>query len=154
MINGKESSIAKAIANVEFWKWKRQDNNTASRRVRFRRRIHGIGVNAHVHRITNHLGCINLQPKPRGDAVIFPHLFPEYERQVICTLNLQSWLPAELHPEINHLLLVGFGQVVCLPVRPQNVEGARLVRRVHVPVRKIPRLKSRRKQPNLSLRCH
>lgn len=25
-------------------------------------------------------------------------------------LNLQSWLPLELHPEINHLL-VGFGQV-------------------------------------------
>ena len=25
-------------------------------------------------------------------------------------LNLQSWLPTELHPEINHML-VGFGQV-------------------------------------------
>lgn len=25
-------------------------------------------------------------------------------------LNLQSWLPTELHPDINHML-VGFGQV-------------------------------------------
>ncbi|OJT02031.1 Endonuclease III -like protein [Trametes pubescens] len=51
-------------------------------------------------------------------------------------LNLQSWLPLELHPEINHLL-VGFGQVrltvaqhcaaaahahpqmICLPVGPK-----------------------------------
>jgi hypothetical protein len=51
-------------------------------------------------------------------------------------LNLQSWLPLELHPEINHML-VGFGQVslrtpctiknlfkrllqtVCLPVKPR-----------------------------------
>lgn len=51
------------------------------------------------------------------------------------SLNLQSWLPKELHPEINHMM-VGFGQVmthnvyqlcrssfvlqmVCLPVRPR-----------------------------------
>ncbi|PBK87588.1 hypothetical protein ARMGADRAFT_1085608 [Armillaria gallica] len=34
---------------------------------------------------------------------------PKYERQLICRLNLQSWLPTELHPEISHLL-VGFGQ--------------------------------------------
>lgn len=30
------------------------------------------------------------------------------------SLNLQSWLPLELHPEIN-ALLVGFGQVVLPP---------------------------------------
>jgi len=33
-------------------------------------------------------------------------------------LNLQSWLPKEFHGEINHLL-VGFGQVICLPVGPR-----------------------------------
>ncbi|KAI9453886.1 DNA glycosylase [Russula earlei] len=49
----------------------------------------GIGVDVHVHLITNRL-----------------------------RLNLQSWLPTEFHKEINHLL-VGFGQVICLPVRPR-----------------------------------
>ena len=55
--------------------------------------------------------------------------------RTLCRLNLQSWLPTELHPEINHML-VGFGQVsglyqpsggcrlileqtVCLPVGPR-----------------------------------
>jgi adenine-specific DNA glycosylase len=33
-------------------------------------------------------------------------------------LNLQSWLPKDLHGAINPLL-VGFGQVVCLPVGPR-----------------------------------
>ncbi|KIL68495.1 hypothetical protein M378DRAFT_120602 [Amanita muscaria Koide BX008] len=62
----------------------------------------GIGVDVHVHRITNRLGW----HKP-------PTKTPEETR-----LNLQSWLPVDLHPEINHLL-VGFGQTVCLPVRPR-----------------------------------
>ncbi|KAG6854166.1 hypothetical protein C0991_009818 [Blastosporella zonata] len=62
----------------------------------------GIGVDVHVHRITNRLGW----HKP-------PTKNPEGTR-----LNLQSWLPTELHPEINHML-VGFGQVVCLPVGPR-----------------------------------
>lgn len=81
----------------------------------------GIGVDVHVHRITNRLGW----HKP-------PTKNPEETR-----LNLQSWLPTELHPEINHLL-VGFGQVrrsilsvsetfrtnisgqtICLPVGPR-----------------------------------
>ncbi|KAI0728835.1 DNA glycosylase [Fomitopsis betulina] len=59
----------------------------------------GIGVDVHVHRITNRLGW----HKP-------PTKTPEETR-----LNLQSWLPLELHPEIN-ALLVGFGQTICLPV--------------------------------------
>ncbi|ESK85193.1 dna-(apurinic or apyrimidinic site) lyase [Moniliophthora roreri MCA 2997] len=63
---------------------------------------HGIGVDVHVHRITNRLGW----HKP-------PTKNPEETR-----LNLQSWLPTEFHPEINHML-VGFGQTVCLPVRPR-----------------------------------
>ncbi|KAF8162738.1 DNA glycosylase [Crassisporium funariophilum] len=63
---------------------------------------HGIGVDVHVHRITNLLGW----HKP-------PTKTPEQTR-----LNLQSWLPKELHGDINHML-VGFGQVVCLPVGPR-----------------------------------
>ncbi|KAH9842466.1 DNA glycosylase [Rhodofomes roseus] len=62
----------------------------------------GIGVDVHVHRITNRLGW----HKP-------PTKNPEETR-----LNLQSWLPLELHPEIN-ALLVGFGQTICLPVGPR-----------------------------------
>ncbi|KAF8638912.1 hypothetical protein AX17_001963 [Amanita inopinata Kibby_2008] len=62
----------------------------------------GIGVDVHVHRITNRLGW----HKP-------PTRTPEATR-----LNLQSWLPTELHPEINHLL-VGFGQTICVPVGPR-----------------------------------
>ncbi|KAI0689833.1 DNA glycosylase [Cytidiella melzeri] len=62
----------------------------------------GIGVDVHVHRITNRLGWH--QP---------PTQTPEQTR-----LNLQSWLPTELHPEINHML-VGFGQMICLPVGPR-----------------------------------
>ncbi|TFK85371.1 DNA glycosylase [Polyporus arcularius HHB13444] len=62
----------------------------------------GIGVDVHVHRITNWLGW----HKP-------PTKTPEETR-----LNLQSWLPLELHPEINHLL-VGFGQTICAPVGPK-----------------------------------
>lgn len=33
-------------------------------------------------------------------------------------MNLQSWLPKDLHGAINPLL-VGFGQTVCLPVGPR-----------------------------------
>ncbi|TFK66771.1 DNA glycosylase [Pluteus cervinus] len=62
----------------------------------------GIGVDVHVHRITNRLGW----HKPLTKT-------PEETR-----LNLQSWLPSELHHDINHLL-VGFGQMICLPVGPK-----------------------------------
>ncbi|KZS98817.1 DNA glycosylase [Sistotremastrum niveocremeum HHB9708] len=63
---------------------------------------HGIGVDVHVHRITNRLGW----HKP-------PTKDPEDTR-----INLESWLPKELHGEIN-AMLVGFGQVLCLPVNPR-----------------------------------
>ncbi|KAF5344263.1 hypothetical protein D9758_012313 [Tetrapyrgos nigripes] len=63
---------------------------------------HGIGVDVHVHRITNRLGW----HKP-------PTTTPEQTR-----LNLQSWLPKELHLDINYML-VGFGQTICTPVRPK-----------------------------------
>ena len=57
----------------------------------------GIGVDVHVHRITNLWGW----HKTKG---------PEETR-----IALQAWLPRELWHEINWLL-VGFGQKVCLPV--------------------------------------
>lgn len=62
----------------------------------------GIGVDVHVHRITNRLKW----HKP-------PTITPEQTR-----LNLQSWLPSELHKPINPMM-VGFGQIICLPVGPR-----------------------------------
>lgn len=60
-------------------------------------RTEGIGVDVHVHRITNLWGW----HKTKG---------PEESR-----LALQAWLPQELWHEINWLL-VGLGQKICLPV--------------------------------------
>ncbi|CAH7674997.1 DNA glycosylase [Phakopsora pachyrhizi] len=67
----------------------------------------GIGVDTHVHRITNRLGWHKPETKD-----------PEKTR-----LNLQSWLPKNLHQEINYML-VGFGQMICLPVGPRCDECA------------------------------
>lgn len=60
-------------------------------------RTEGIGVDVHVHRITNLWGW----HKTKG---------PEETRAA-----LEAWLPKERWHEINHLL-VGFGQTICLPV--------------------------------------
>ncbi len=60
-------------------------------------RTEGIGVDVHVHRITNLFGW----HKTKG---------PEDTRAA-----LEAWLPKEKWHEINHLL-VGFGQTICLPV--------------------------------------
>lgn len=60
-------------------------------------RTEGIGVDVHVHRITNLWGWHKTKA-------------PEETR-----LALQAWLPIEKWHEINHLL-VGFGQTICLPV--------------------------------------
>ncbi|KAF7560879.1 hypothetical protein G7046_g3250 [Stylonectria norvegica] len=60
-------------------------------------RTEGIGVDVHVHRITNLWGWNKTKN-------------PEETR-----LALQSWLPHDKWREINHLL-VGFGQTVCLPI--------------------------------------
>ncbi|KAL8825052.1 MAG: hypothetical protein Q9191_004651 [Dirinaria sp. TL-2023a] len=57
----------------------------------------GIGVDVHVHRITN------LWAWHKTKA-------PEETR-----LMLEAWLPREKWHEINHLL-VGFGQTICLPI--------------------------------------
>ncbi|KAF7791061.1 hypothetical protein EIP86_002021 [Pleurotus ostreatoroseus] len=124
ILEANESSIAEAIAKVGFWRRKTQYIKQAAQKLRdeFDSDVPktvdelcslpgvgpkmaflalqvawninvGIGVDVHVHRITNRLGW----HKP-------PTKNPEETR-----LNLQSWLPVELHPEINHLL-VGFGQ--------------------------------------------
>ncbi|SJL04777.1 uncharacterized protein ARMOST_08147 [Armillaria ostoyae] len=131
IIDAEDCNIAEAIAKVGFWRRKTQYVKQTAIRLRdeFDSDVpktvdelcslpgvgpkmaflalqmawnlnHGIGVGVHVHRITNRLGW----HKP-------PTKNPE-ETQ----LNLQFWLPTELYPEINHLL-VGFGQMVCLPVR-------------------------------------
>ncbi|KAJ4465513.1 DNA glycosylase, partial [Lentinula edodes] len=65
----------------------------------------GIGVDVHVHRISNRLGWHDPPTKT-----------PEQTR-----INLESWLPHDLHQKINHLL-VGFGQTICTPVKPKCSE--------------------------------
>ncbi|KAL8640522.1 MAG: hypothetical protein Q9228_002562 [Teloschistes exilis] len=60
-------------------------------------RDEGIGVDVHVHRITNLWGWHKTRQ-------------PEDTRAA-----LEAWLPREKWHEINHLL-VGFGQTICLPV--------------------------------------
>ncbi|GAA6063238.1 hypothetical protein JCM10212_000340 [Sporobolomyces blumeae] len=62
----------------------------------------GIGVDTHVHRITHRLRWHRKEPKN-----------PEETR-----LNLESWLPQELWPKINKML-VGFGQEICRPIGPR-----------------------------------
>ncbi|KAI9301954.1 DNA glycosylase [Cunninghamella echinulata] len=65
----------------------------------------GIGVDVHVHRISNRLGWVRTE---KGG--------PEDTR-----LSLQSWLPKEHWQEINPML-VGFGQIICFPRGPKCVE--------------------------------
>ena len=60
-------------------------------------RTEGIGVDVHVHRITNLWGWHKTKQ-------------PEETRAA-----LEAWLPRDKWHEINHLL-VGFGQTICLPV--------------------------------------
>ncbi|KAH8395707.1 hypothetical protein KR222_010264, partial [Zaprionus bogoriensis] len=65
-------------------------------------RITGIGVDTHVHRISNRLAWLR---KPTKE--------PEQTR-----IQLEAWLPRDLWAEVNHLL-VGFGQTICTPARPK-----------------------------------
>ncbi|XP_053221613.1 endonuclease III-like protein 1 isoform X3 [Podarcis raffonei] len=67
--------------------------------------VSGIGVDTHVHRISNRLKWAKKETK-----------LPEETR-----LALEEWLPRDLWSEINWLL-VGFGQQVCLPVNPRCSE--------------------------------
>ncbi|KAL1004889.1 hypothetical protein UPYG_G00051860 [Umbra pygmaea] len=63
--------------------------------------VSGIGVDTHVHRISNRLGWTRGRTKN-----------PEETRKA-----LEDWLPRDLWSETNWLL-VGFGQQVCLPTSP------------------------------------
>uniref|UniRef100_H2ZQ65 Endonuclease III homolog n=1 Tax=Ciona savignyi TaxID=51511 RepID=H2ZQ65_CIOSA len=67
-------------------------------------KVVGIGVDVHVHRISNRLGWV----KKAKD--------PEQTRK-----QLEDWLPKELWKEVNWLL-VGFGQQICLPTTPKCSE--------------------------------
>ncbi|XP_046852375.1 endonuclease III-like protein 1 [Xenia sp. Carnegie-2017] len=64
-------------------------------------KLSGIGVDTHVHRISNRLGWVKKTTT-----------IPEKTR-----IALESWLPRELWSEVN-VLLVGFGQQICLPIKP------------------------------------
>ena len=68
-------------------------------------RVEGIGVDTHVHRISNRLKWLY---KPTND--------PEETRQA-----LEEWLPFSHWSKINHLL-VGFGQATCRPIGPRCYE--------------------------------
>lgn len=67
----------------------------------------GIGVDTHVHRISNRLGWCKTKT-------------PEQTR-----LALQSWLPVDVRAPLTQLhrvinkQMVGFGQVICVPVGPR-----------------------------------
>ena len=65
----------------------------------------GIGVDIHVHRISNRLGWV-------GPGVRAVTATPEATRAA-----LEDWLPRDRWPTLNHLL-VGFGQQVCTPIQP------------------------------------
>ncbi|XP_039290277.1 endonuclease III-like protein 1 isoform X2 [Nilaparvata lugens] len=65
-------------------------------------KIQGIGVDTHVHRISNRLGWVQKATKT-----------PEATR-----VALESWLPPKFWFEVNHLM-VGFGQQICKPVGPK-----------------------------------
>ena len=64
-------------------------------------KLSGIGVDTHVHRISNRMGWVEK-----------PTTVPEQTR-----IALESWLPREEWNDVN-VLLVGFGQQICLPVKP------------------------------------
>ncbi|KAL8388110.1 hypothetical protein RB595_009454 [Gaeumannomyces hyphopodioides] len=63
-------------------------------------RVEGVGVDVHVHRITNLWGWNGAAPTKNPEAT---------------RAALESWLPRARWREINWLL-VGFGQTVCLPI--------------------------------------
>ncbi|KAK7068350.1 Endonuclease III-like protein 1 [Halocaridina rubra] len=64
-------------------------------------KLTGVGVDTHVHRISNRLGWTGRTTKT-----------PENTRKA-----LEAWMPESIWSETN-LLMVGFGQQICLPVGP------------------------------------
>lgn len=69
--------------------------------------VQGICVDTHVHRICNRLGWVSRA------GTIQKTSSPEETREA-----LQKWLPKEEWVPINPLM-VGFGQTICTPLRPQ-----------------------------------
>ncbi|XP_043699593.1 endonuclease III homolog 1, chloroplastic-like isoform X2 [Telopea speciosissima] len=69
--------------------------------------VQGICVDTHVHRICNRLGWVSRPGTKQKTST------PEETRE-----SLQLWLPKEEWVPINPLL-VGFGQMVCTPLRPR-----------------------------------
>ena len=67
--------------------------------------ICGIGVDTHVHRISNRLKWVSKPTKS-----------PEATRKA-----LESWIPKEYWKDINSLL-VGFGQEICRSTLPKCTE--------------------------------
>ncbi|MCD7470771.1 hypothetical protein HAX54_010881 [Datura stramonium] len=70
-------------------------------------KVEGICVDTHVHRVSNRLGWVS-RPGTKQET-----RSPEETR-----VSLQQWLPKEEWVSIN-LLLVGFGQTICTPLRPR-----------------------------------
>ncbi|CAM1290978.1 NTHL1 (predicted) [Pycnogonum litorale] len=66
------------------------------------KKVVGIGVDTHVHRISNRLKWVRKPTKT-----------PEATR-----LELENWLPRHLWEKVNHLM-VGFGQQICRPINPR-----------------------------------
>lgn len=64
--------------------------------------VTGIGVDIHVHRISNRLKWV---PQPTKE--------PEKTR-----VELEKWLPLEYWTDVN-CQLVGFGQTICTPTNPK-----------------------------------
>ncbi|XP_052869626.1 endonuclease III-like protein 1 [Anopheles cruzii] len=64
--------------------------------------VTGIGVDTHVHRISNWLRWVPQETKTPEDTRV----------------ALEKWLPFELWDEVNHLL-VGFGQTICTSTYPR-----------------------------------
>lgn len=69
--------------------------------------VQGICVDTHVHRICNRLGWVFRAGTGQKTST------PEETREA-----LQKWLPKEEWVPLNPLL-VGFGQMICTPLRPQ-----------------------------------
>ncbi|KAL3359622.1 hypothetical protein AABB24_016254 [Solanum stoloniferum] len=69
--------------------------------------VEGICVDTHVHRVSNRLGWVSRPGTKQATRS------PEETR-----VSLQQWLPKEEWVSIN-LLLVGFGQTICTPLRPR-----------------------------------
>ncbi|KAF8589721.1 DNA glycosylase [Ramaria rubella] len=165
VLTAEEATISAAIAKVGFWRRKTQYIKQAAQKIldEFNGEIPntveglcslpgvgpkmaflalqvawninvGIGVDVHVHRITNRLGWHKPSTKE-----------PEQTR-----LNLQSWLPTDLHSEINPLL-VGFGQTICLPVGPRCNACTLSVKNLCPSAKTDVKSKSRRAAPKVAL---